>query len=299
MAKKRTSENKHKFTDKIMRELNAFSIENITMNENMENPLCGLEAITVELGELFRWKKTLLKLFTANQLRAKFFLCKELEIPFYIIVYNENTGYYRISECYVNNSTNKIDIIDRERYLSMQEFLKWYKRIKPSTQTKELSNGAEKRIGTIDCVLDEFGMQWGGNVDAFIVGENKKIMAIIDNISIGDGNLEKDFLEIKQITPYSFRANSVIAKKLRVPHIICTIDKRRELKEHMGISVLKELILTYPQIPNEQSIFFYDNINPKDNICEGVDSIKAQFDQIITNKEKYQPPKITTMNKRY
>ena len=93
-------------------------------------------------------------------------------------------------------------------------FINWWKEIKETVQTKPFVNGARARASKtlFDKVLVRHGLLWGGNLDGFLI-LNNKVVAVIDNLSCSSGKL-KDYNPIKSkyFSTIIFYANSLLAK---------------------------------------------------------------------------------------
>ena len=56
-----------------------------------------------------------------------------------------------------------------------------------------------------------------------------------------------------------------LANQIQVPHLLFTIDKRDETKEHIGLTVIEKL--------SPEGIFYVNNQKPNDNVVERMETI--------------------------
>ena len=282
MSKVRTTENEHFFTKRMFKELNIFDIQNLTLNKNRTKFLCALEAIEFERGEEFSLKE-LLKVFSPSEIFAKCLIAEELHIDFLILSYSNDKKTYevhkikRINKKY--NITYKLEHISKEdleivtikENMDEEMFINWWKEIKETVQTKPFVNGASARASKtlFDKVLARNGLLWGGNLDGFLI-LNNKVVAVIDNLSCSSGKL-KDYNPIKSkyFSTIIFYANSLLAKQLGCPHYLFTINKLFPEKEEIGFAVIQK-ILHYKE---SKEVSFLNNKTPDKNVLKGIEII--------------------------
>ena len=156
--KKRDTEKFHKYSTEIFNAFKIYDIQGLLKEEGVYK--CGIEAYQVLDFSLI----TISSLNNHEEL-ARFKFCKQLGIPYYIIITCEQSRRYRIystRECY---GCIKFDI-DTE--YSESEFLDWWRDKQSFTQSKAMYNAAE-RINTslIDKLLFSNSLAWGVNIDGF------------------------------------------------------------------------------------------------------------------------------------
>ena len=265
--KRRTTENRHYFTEKLFGKLNAYSIENIAMDEE-RNFTAIIEA--VEYNELEQIKIN--DVFKKEEIEAKLLMAKKLEIPFFFVAYQKGIYYiFEINRNHEQRLINKLDEIG---------FVTWWASVKKTKQFHPLNNGGlDRAYGTIfDRVLDKYGQKWGGNVDGFIIG-NSDIQCIIDNISIAFVSIDNykadpaRFFHLRGPKYETWYSTVKLANMLKVPHILLTIDKNNPSEEVVGISVIDEL--------TKNGIKYVDNITPPQRIVRGMKNITEKISELI------------------
>lgn len=260
----RTSETAHNFQTKLFKRLQAYTLQGLLMNDQHEFT-AAVEAIEYEDGD----DKSIVP-FTESDIHARYVLACEAGIPFYLICYMDKL--YKIIK--VNEKDDQI-ILRMNHKLEEDEFVQWWGEHKKTIQTKQLDNGGEARVGKtiFDCVLRRHGYEWGGNIDGFVLTEDRKrVKYIIDNISVSNPNLDDE-------PSHYFNSNNPkhgpryegwyaavkLAKTLNVPHALFTIDKLSPTQEHIGFTIIDRL--------TPEGIFYVDNIMPNKNIVEKMENI--------------------------
>lgn len=117
----------------------------------------------------------------------------------------------------------------------------------------------------------------------WIYNEKKKIVAIIDNISIGEksGSIDGKYANpalyfFKRGPRYETWLSSVkLARQLNVPHFLFTIDKVNPEEEHIGFTKIEKL--------TKNGIFYEKNKGPNENILEGLNNILLEIEKALKN----------------
>ena len=68
----------------VVKKINAYDIQGLTINHSKTDFLVGLEALELEENEEFNFS-LLKKAFHINEIFAKSLLCDKLKIPFYVL----------------------------------------------------------------------------------------------------------------------------------------------------------------------------------------------------------------------
>lgn len=270
--KVRTSENTHVFQTRLFEKFQAYSLQGLLMNEQHEFT-AAVEAIEYEEGD----DKTKVP-FTERELHARYILAREAGIPLYLI-------------CYINEFYRIISVSEREgrvhlridKKLDENGFVEWWGEIKQTVQTRQLDNGGEARISktVFDRVLRRHGYEWGGNIDGFVLTEDgQSVRYIIDNISVSKANLDDEPSHYfnsknpKHGPRYDgWYAAVKLANQIEVPHVLFTIDKREQFREHIGLAVIDKL--------TPEGIFFAEDIKPNENIIEGMENIAETVNETV------------------
>lgn len=301
--RRRTSENAHKFEKKLFEQLDLSELQGLLVDENW-NATVGLEAIEILDSNYFESLKStnrskedkeefcneFYKVLTKKDIKERYLLCDKLNIPFVLIFYcptYEGIKNFRISMVKINDNGD-IKYINKIDY-SENDFIKWWQSKKGTIQTKQLRNSAGPRVKRtkIDNILSNYGLMWGGNIDAF-KAENSHIECIIDFISCSrnmniNANPSKWYNSSnpKYGPKYEgFKTQSKVANRLCVPHLIIYLDKSQPDAEIVAISAIKEIsphaiTLVNDPVTNSQRI-------PKDHITEGIENICDEIGKVIS-----------------
>ena len=170
--KKRDTERKHVYADKVFNNLEIYDIQGLLKEE--EEFKCGLEAYQV--GE---FSSISFDNFSASEELARFAFCEQLMIPYYIIITSEKTSLYRIYE--TNKLDNKISYDVIAEY-SEDEFVLWWRSKQSFTQSKPMYNATARiKDSMIDKLLFANSLAWGVNVDGFSIDKQSgKVNAIYE-----------------------------------------------------------------------------------------------------------------------
>ena len=216
--------------------------------------------------------------FPRSQLHARYVLAREAGVPFYVLCYID--GLYRIIN--VTEENGRV-VLRVESWLNEAEFIQWWGERKQTVQSKQLNNGGEARLGetVFDTVLRRHGYEWGGNIDGFILsGDNQHVACIIDNISVSRKDLNDEPSHYfhssnpKHGPRYDgWYAAVKLAGQIQVPHLLFTIDKRDETKEHIGLTAIERL--------SPEGIFYVDGLKPNENVVEGMEAIVGAVNRKI------------------
>lgn len=268
----RSSENSHEFQTVLFQKLNAYYLQGLLMNDNHDFTM-AVEAIEYEDSEIVTKVP-----FTQDELYARYILAKQLGVPFYLVFYHKNE--FTLSEVILEGCRIKLSLVKK---CNEEEFATWWSTYKKTKQTKLLNNGGEARIGetVFDATLRKYGLEWGGNIDGFVLSEDRTSVAyVIDNISVSKANLKDDPAQYfnspnqKHGPRYEGWYGSIkLSSQLNVPQVLITYDKRNPKEEHVGITTFRRL--------DEKGVYYTDDLSPMDNIKTGIDNIVKEIkDQV-------------------
>lgn len=270
----RTSENPHSFQEILFRALNAYSLQGLLMNSHHEFT-AAVEAVEYEPGD----DETVIP-FEEDSVWARYILAESLGIPFYIVCYLN--GLFRINRVVIVNG--KITLYP-ECLLTNDKFARWWSELKGTVQVKQLNNGGESRLSNtvFDRVLRLYGLEWGGNIDGFVLSNNnQRVRFIIDNISVSS-SLYNDFANparyFNSPNPRhgprydGWYAAVKLANTLNVPHALFTIDKRNPYSEHIGFTIISQL--------TPRGIYYSNDRKPNENVIEGLSNIVRVVNQTV------------------
>lgn len=156
--KRRDSERNHAYANIVFDSLNIFEIQGI-LKENDEYK-CGVENYQVQ-----QFSEVNFSVLNNEVELARYFFCKQLEIPYYIIISSLNENRFKIYNSSIEGSKVVFNEISN---LSIDEFVAWWRDKQSFTQTKPMYNAAVRIAESlIDRVLFQNNLAWGINVDGF------------------------------------------------------------------------------------------------------------------------------------
>lgn len=156
---RRDTEAPHSYSQKVFDRVGINDIQGLLKEKKEFN--CGVEAYQVKSFELIDFS-TLNK----HEELIRYFFCKSLNIPYYVIVVAENVQGYKIFEADLKFNQVEYNLLYT---LKKSAFLRWWKTHQTFEQMKYMYN-AEKRLDNslIDKHLFDNSLAWGVNVDGFI-----------------------------------------------------------------------------------------------------------------------------------
>lgn len=252
----RTTERSHNFRTDFFNKFNIHQLEGLTLDSDYNFTAC-VEAIEFSPHENINIKD----IFTKDEINAKMIIADTLNIPFYIIA-ERNWEFY-------------IWQVQKEQQfkplykLNNLQFVKWWANIKRTPQPKRLYEARERaNKSRFDNLLEANGLAWGGNLDGFIVKENK-VAAIIENI------FTKYDLTSKYADPYlyfkskgpnynSWLPTVKLARFFNVPLFLFTYEANTN-NERVGFTVIDSL--------SKESIEYRNKVHPWGNVIEGMGNI--------------------------
>jgi hypothetical protein len=231
----RTTERKHSFTEILFGELNVFSLESLTMDENNNFTSC-LEGIEYDNDEMI----DLSIVFSHNQLHSKLYLSKLLNLPLYFMVY-QSSRFFIFQVFEVNGS---VEFKLKENF-NEEEFVLWWRKLKGHKQNKPFHEPNRINHSIFDIVIEKRGFSWGGNIDGFMF-KRKKIVCIIENIYTQKNPLNSEkgdprtYFKTKGPNYNSWKPIVLLSRMLNVPLFLITWDGKSN-QEQVGFSVIDKL----------------------------------------------------------
>jgi hypothetical protein len=156
---RRDSELNHAYANVVFGALNIFDIQGVLKEADVYK--CGVENYQVQNFGLIDFG------VLDNKIElARYYFCKQLQVPYYIIVSSVNENRFKI---YITDIEDNVVIFSEQNNLSIDEFLHWWRDKQSFTQTKPMYSAAAERIkgSLIDKVLFDNKLAWGVNVDGF------------------------------------------------------------------------------------------------------------------------------------
>ncbi len=269
----RSTEREHKFTEKLFYRLNLFSIQGLTLDRN-RNFTAAVEAIQYEINEVINLEQ----IFPLIEVKAKYFLAKSLNIPFYYIVFQN-----KVFEIFEITAEQKFQHVHIYRFNEL-EFVQWWAKLKGLNQPKPLMEAAERVKNSIfDITLEKHNMAWGGNIDGFMF-KNKSFACIIENIYTQKHPLSSHlgepsyYFNMRGPNYNTWLPTIKLAKQLNIPLFLFTIEGNSE-QEKIGFAIIDYL---------SKKGIYYQTAKPNKNIVKGLDNIE----KTILENINAAPPKI-------
>lgn len=269
----RTTEREHQFTKALFEKLNLFSIQGLTLDVN-KNFSAGIEAIQYDDNETIE----LAKIFPEVEVKAKYYLVKRLNIPFYYMIFKMTKFYI-----YEVLAESTIDFKLANEFYE-EAFVKWWFKLKGLSQPKPLMEASARVKSSIfDNTLEKYGMAWGGNIDGFMF-KNKDFSCIIENIYTQRHSLDSPrgepsyYFHMRGPNYNTWFPTVKLAMQLNVPLFLFTIEGNNN-KERIGFSVIDRL---------DKTGVYYRGKKPNENILEGIDKIVSTINESL----KSLPPSI-------
>lgn len=278
MLRRTTENDNHKFQKELYGKLNAFDLQGLTMNVSRDKFTAGVEYFDLSYEEYQKVKSgfsiyQISGMLPFNLIRAQVTLTNQLNIPlYYIWGYKDD---FLLHEVFFNG--NELEYkhwwIDTEQLVSF-----WHKRKKTIQNHPFDKNGAKMRAGKtrIDGILEAAGLDWGGNIDGFIIHDSK-VIAIIDCISIGPASQRTthDLSDPKADPAIYFNARGpkyatwlstiTLAQALNVPHLLFTLNKEDTIQEAIGLTGIDYL--------TKNGINYYKRTAPNQNVIYGLGNV--------------------------
>ena len=169
---RRDTERIHNFSNLIFNKLNIFDLQGVLKEGDTLN--CGIESYQVKSFQFIDFKS-----LNYNEELGRYLFCKNLSMPYYVIIVSEESCRYRIYETELELNKCKYHL---KSDFNKIEFLDWWRTNQSFTQKKQMYN-AKSRIqkSIIDNDLFSNSLAWGVNIDGFTLDKDtKQISAIIE-----------------------------------------------------------------------------------------------------------------------
>ena len=274
----RSTENDHDFQKRLFDRLNAYQLQGLLINSRDEFS-AGVEAVQYDDGEEY------VEPFSEEELWAKYVLTEKIGIPMYLVYYWKRL--YYILQVNKESQVRARPKLLNTKGMNEDGFAQWWKELKGMPQTKQLNNGAGVRANNtvFDGVLRRHGLEWGGNIDGFILSaDNNEVLCVIDNISVSVDNLGGNNADPgayfhspnpKHGPRYEGWYGAVkLSNQIEVPHMLLTIDKKHPEMEHVGMTFIDDL--------SPRGLTYIDNISPNRRVVNGIDNIALTYARLIS-----------------
>ncbi|MGL5550321.1 MAG: hypothetical protein ACRDD4_11535 [Culicoidibacterales bacterium] len=287
MLRRTTENDNHKFQKELFRKINAFDLQGLTMNARRDKFTMGVEYfdLTYQEYQVVRSGCDIYQLegmLPIELIKAQSILTMQLNIPlYYILGYEDDFLLLEIS-------FDGLELNIKESWFDTEQLINFWFMHKQTIQTHPYDkNGAKLRAGKtrIDGILESEGLEWGGNIDGFIINDNY-VVAIIDCISIGPASQRNthDLSDPKADPALYFNARGpkyttwlstiTLAQALNVPHLLFTLDKVDPTQESVGLTGIEYI--------TKNGISYYEGIAPNQNVIYGLDNVYNNIFNLLT-----------------
>ncbi len=286
MLRRTTENDDHVFQNELYSKMNAFDIQGLTMNASRDKFTAGVEYFDLSYEEYRKVKQgysvyELVGMLPFELIKAQAILTGQLRIPLYYIWGYEDD--FLLHEIYFNG--DKLEY--KQWWINTEQLVSFWYKLKQTVQTHPFDrNGAKHRAGKtrIDGILEAAELEWGGNIDGFIIDDNN-VTAIIDCISIGpasqrnmhdlsDPKADPALYFYQRGPKYATWLSTItLAQALIVPHLLFTLNKVDMKQEAIGLTGIDYLTKT--------GINYYQSLAPNQNVVYGLDNVVNNVDKLL------------------
>ena len=234
----------------------------------------AVEAIDMEDDSV----DTYLEEFSKEELFAKVYFSRSLNIPFVIMLHKKENGIDYIYLKWMDISVETEDIYClREMRMNEEEFIIWWKNNKQGRQTKEYRPAMQRIINDsyFDQLMEQNQTSWTGNIDGFTLykkeANGEGVSAIIECRISGQLRTDKydpnnyfhsgggDFTTWSKLLQLSV--------ELSVPLILLTFSKISTCSNMVGAAVVEK-------VNRDSGLSYKDDITPNENVFDNVEDFK-------------------------
>lgn len=242
----------HDFADQLVARLSIGEVQGLLIDANGEFS-CSVECIELEKEDEKAWGA-----FTPDEWRQKVKFSRALGVPFYVFIGKLDKSYDINQLSITKNGAMKSTSFKSD--LNVQQVAEQWAAWKGTRQTKALNEAAVRVNRTlIDGILDQAGLSWGGNIDGFLLRDDK-VIALMEFRFTGRGVLEtydpqKWFFH--RGGDYGTWRPLMMAKDvLKVPLILLTFEKPNRVGCGIAeiVAMTSNAGITYASGPPGQSI---------------------------------------------
>ena len=247
--KRRNSECTHPYSEELFRYLRIYDLQGLL--KEGEEYKCGIESYQVPDFNQIRFD-----LLNQTSEAARYSFCRQLKVPYYVIVTSEHTGLFRI---YNTISETGLITYKLQAEIDNAGMIRWWRNQQSFTQKKAMYNAAERINNSIlDKLLFANSLAWGVNIDGFTINsETRTVEAIIEkrictcrngyNVTNYDPNRYFHGTQTRSGDFPSWDILYRLASALNVPLILLTFDTGsiRRAGAAQIISVSERSGLTY------------------------------------------------------
>lgn len=257
--KRRDSERNHAYANVVFKSLNIFEIQGVLKEKDEYK--CGVENYQVH-----QFSEVNFSVLDNEVEIARYFFCKQLQIPYYIIISSIIENRFKI---YKTNISDGIIIFNEISNLSIEEFVVWWREKQSFTQTKRMYNAATRIAESlIDRVLFHNKLAWGVNIDGFsFQKEEYKVNAIYEkrittykppySISTYDPNKFFFGTQTREGDYSSWKILIDLATKIDGALVLFTFDTSGSAK----VGATKII-----NVSKQEGLTYFNNVRPNNNL---------------------------------
>jgi hypothetical protein len=272
-VKIRSTEKPHSFTNELYGAVPIFGLQGLTLDSN-NNFTAGIEAVEFEPNEKIDPKN----LFSIIEWKAKWSLCNSVSVPLHVMTHETGSKFIEVFE--VSFKKNLIQIQHWNKF-TFNQFTNWWASIKGTIQTKPLYE-ASSRISFFDNLLAKHNLAWGGNIDGFLLDDPEmRPQAIFETRYTTKARLENYdpavYFRYRGGDYKTWEPLILLGMKLKIPLFLLTFE-RKSMMDRLGFAVVDSI---------SQQELFYRIGQPFNNIVQGVENIKQQIKEKLSESPPY------------
>ena len=287
--RRRTTENHpHPIWQKLAEEFNIVEMEGLVFECSDDElikatkagtatiPVHCIEAVECDTKEEFGYLDFYKESEWLKKLSAANFFNSRLRLISHVL---NDEHLFTVHEVGVVNE--KLSFAEVKQFSNELGFIKWWKTLKKLSQSKgQVEARPRQSLTIIDGVMTKHGLQWGGNVDGFILtNDNKRVSAIIELRQSRKTIVEKyDPATYYLGTPTkggdfkTWLPLVYLQKAYNIPLILLTVSTLDETK--MGYTEVRGI--------NEKRIFYVNDISPTRNVTGDFSKFSSWLNKVIS-----------------
>lgn len=272
---RRDSERNHTYANIVFDSLNIFEIQGI-LKDNDEYK-CGVENYQVQ-----QFSEADFSVLNNEIELARYFFCRQLDIPYYIIISSLNENRFKI---YNSNIEEGIVVFTEISNLGIDEFVAWWRDKQSFTQTKPMYNAAARIAESlIDQVLFAHQLAWGVNIDGFSFQNEAYIVNAIYEKRIGTYSSKYNILNYDPKNFFfgtngragdyaSWNILNQLALQLNCSLVLFTFDT----SENLQVGATK-----ITNVSQQFGLTYLNNVRPYNNIfCNNLEGLQNWIENNI------------------
>jgi hypothetical protein len=266
----RSTERPHDFSRRLYEALGIQSLQGLTL-DSRNRFTAGIEAVEFESVA----EANPAGVFTGNEWLAKYALCRALSIPLFLVTHTNGDTSIEVLLISEEAGSLRFELVEK---MTFDRFRNWWATIKGTVQTKGLIE-ARSRVSLFDTELEKGRLSWGGNIDGYLLAENRRPLEIIEERFTGRSSLESyDPAEYYLGLPgrggdyHTWQPLALLAIQLRIPLVLLTFERNSD-RERVGFAVVNEI--------SSESLS-YRHGPPSQTLVQGIEEIRKTIQKSFT-----------------